>query len=339
MRQKSLIFLGLATAFSIAYLAVVARISVFVKPKNPLPSERNKLYVNGLQERPLKKFAYLTQTESCLYKYLQAPQQLGDSTKCQCDVLVLSYKKACEDSSLPHIQYIFDQNTSWTTGRNLLYRTIMKREQKYLYYTFFDDDITLNFREKPKEDLSPWREYEKALLQMRPHIGVSWEENIQNRFGKYYRGECNYTKKTDFLPYIWYDALFNTFHHEIINYLLPYCDEWDKVSIWYSQLYLIVKTDIMFPGQVLHHVNILARNPLHRPYARARYGPKQVQTALDYFIKKELPAKYLEQLQSKFKYWVKNVGKIESAGDQCPPFPTNISLAADSVVPFAHLNS
>ena len=87
-------------------------------------------------ERPFKKFAYLTQTESCLYDYLRSPQQLGDSTSCQCDVLVLSYKQKCNDASLPHVEYIFDPNTTWTPGRNLLYRSIMKREQKYLLLHF-----------------------------------------------------------------------------------------------------------------------------------------------------------------------------------------------------------
>ena len=123
-----------------------------LKPVGEMPIYSSVQIYHG---QSLKKFAYLTQTESCLPKYLQAPQQLGNSSSCQCDVLVLSYRQKCSDSSLQllHVEYIFDPDTSWTTGRNLLYRTAKKRVQKYLYYTFFDDDITLifNLRRTPQK--------------------------------------------------------------------------------------------------------------------------------------------------------------------------------------------
>ena len=348
MPQKSrVILLCIAAAFVITCFVIIAHRHrhILSKSEKPLPiwtltrNHINQDYVDGTGERPLKKFAYLTQTESCLYEYLQAPQQLGNSTNCQCEVLVLSYKKVCKDTSLPHVEYIFDADSTWTTGRNLLYRTIMKREQKYLYYTFFDDDIQLIFREKPKEDLNPWREYEKALLQMRPPIAVSWELRIQERFGKYYRGECNYSKKTDFLPFLWYNALFNSFHREIVSYLLPYCEKWNSISEWYSQVYCIIKTDLMFPGQVYHHVNILARNPQHRPYKQAYFGSKEVKAMLDTFIENELPIEYKERLQPKFQDWVANIRKKEFMKDQCPVFPSNLGVNTESIVPFAYLNS
>ena len=284
-------------------------------------------------ERPFKKFAYLTQTESCLYDYLRSPQQLGDSTSCQCDVLVLSYKQKCNDASLPHVEYIFDPNTTWTPGRNLLYRSIMKREQKYLYYTFLDDDVTLHFKEKPQVNLNPWREYEKSLLQLRPPIAVSWI-TVEAHFSKYYKGECSYPNKTDFLPFPWYDAMFNSFHSKVIDYLLPYYDKMESISCWYSQLYLIVKSDLMFPGQVFHHVNVLAENTLHRPYVRQGYNSDTVRAFLN-DLKSEIPTEYQERIQPRIEDWVKNLKQKEQPRYHCPLFP----VVMTPLVPYSYLDS
>ena len=83
-----------------------------------------------------KNFVYLTQTESCIPSYLKRPDILGDPANC--DVLVLSFKKECNNKSLPHVKYIFGSHTAWASGRNMLYETIKKREQKYLFYIFIE---------------------------------------------------------------------------------------------------------------------------------------------------------------------------------------------------------
>ena len=309
-----------------------SRLTITTPPKSIGRSETPKLLSvkdNTIYE---KKFAYLTQTESCLNDYLRSPQNLGNSTSCQCDVLVLCWRQKCDDSSLPHVEYIFNPNTSWTTGRNLLYRSIMKREQKYLYYTFFDDDITLGFREKPHPISSAWREYEKSLLRVRPLIAVSWEYDL-GHFTQYYEGKCNYTSKTDFLPFIWYDALFNSFHSEVINYLLPYYEKMEKTSIWNSQVYLIMKTDLIYPGQVFHHINVLAYNHLHRPYARKLFDSNTVREFLE-DLKSEIPAKYREQLQPRIQDWVKNVYQLERGAHDCSQYP----VVRKPPVPYGYLD-
>ncbi len=83
------------------------------------------------------QFVYLTQTKNCIPTYLKSPEVIGDSEACQCDVIILSYKHKCADTSLPHVQYIFNssKSTTWTVGRNLLYKAAMKRE-KSTYTTF-----------------------------------------------------------------------------------------------------------------------------------------------------------------------------------------------------------
>ena len=312
-----------------------------LRPVGETPNHSN-VQIYRYHGQPLKKFVYLTQTESCLPKYLQAPQQLGNSSSCQCDVLVLSYRQKCNDSSLqlPHVEYIFDPDTSWTTGRNLLYRIAKKRGQKYLYYTLMDDDITLIFKEKSQESLNPWREYEKAVLQMRPIIAVSWEGDSEKLFAKYYKGECHYPKKPVFLAYTWFDALFNSFHHKIVDSLLPYYDKLDNTSIWYSQVYLIMKTDIMFPDQVFHHVNILAHNPLHRPYPRRMDYSDVIQNIFLDRLENEIPVEYRDLLQPRLQDWLENVTQKKPSAKICPLYPTNLGTieSEPNVVPYAYLH-
>ena len=60
------------------------------------------------------RFLYLTQTENCIPTYLKSLKVIGDSEACQCDVIVPSYKKKCADTSLPHVQYIFNSSKSTT---------------------------------------------------------------------------------------------------------------------------------------------------------------------------------------------------------------------------------
>ena len=77
------------------------------------------LYIEDQQEFYNKSFLYMTQTEHCLPYQLSDMNALGDSMVR--DVIVLSYKKECRNTSLPHVTYIFNTSTSWTTGRTELY--------------------------------------------------------------------------------------------------------------------------------------------------------------------------------------------------------------------------
>ena len=349
MKYKSIkVGVSLCIGATLVFLAILSHKHGFNIARSQRSVDRvlnYRLNVSMYHGQPSKKFAYLTQTEGCLPKYLQAPQQLGNSSSCQCDILVLSYKQKCNDSSLqlPHLEYIFDPDTTWTTGRNLLYRTVMKREQKYLYYTFMDDDVSLIFKEKPQRDLNQWREYEKALLQMRPFIGVSCEQVGQTLLARYYKGECYYPDHPVFLTYTWYDALFNSFHHKIVNHLLPYYDKLDYISVWYSQVFLMMKTDIMFPNQVFHHVKILARNALHRPYPRRADFSDALQKYVAEHFSNELPVEYKELLQPRLQKWVENVTKIMQFTDVCPLYPATLGTTeSDSelkAIPYAYLSN
>ena len=68
---------------------------------------------------PGKLFLYLIQTAICVHDDIIS--ELGDGKSY--DVLVLSYKFPCNDRKYQHVQYITgNQKTTWTSGRNLLYR-------------------------------------------------------------------------------------------------------------------------------------------------------------------------------------------------------------------------
>ena len=281
-----------------------------------------------------KKFVYLTQTESCLSDYLESTEVWGDPSSCQCDVLVLSYKQKCTDNSRPHIQYIFNSSTTWTTGRNLLYETIISRERDYLYYTFLDDDIVLRFRDPNSLYIkkNPWREYERSLLKVEPLIGVSLPGTTESIFYGYHRGCCVYPQDTSFLPFVWFDAMFNSFHSKVICHLLPYNGKLDGTSWWYSQVYQIMKTDLMFPGQVQIHLNILTDNPAHRSYPRRLCSADTVKTFMDN-LRQEIPKQYHKLLEPRIQDWLANGHHKEyDVPTLCPDLP----LHYGRVVPYAY---
>ena len=85
----------------------------------------------------------LVQAESCLANHLSSEEAFGNATLCQCDVLVLTFKKKCNETSPAHIKYVFKPGTTWNEGRNFLYEVGKNRSEMYLYYIFTDDDIKL----------------------------------------------------------------------------------------------------------------------------------------------------------------------------------------------------
>ena len=89
---------------------------------------------------PPHNILYLIQTEQCIPPYFQLNDVFG-IPNLGFEVIVLSYKEACLDSSMPHVQYLLDNRTTWTTGRNVLFEAAMNRNQTYLYYVFMDDDL------------------------------------------------------------------------------------------------------------------------------------------------------------------------------------------------------
>ena len=246
---------------------------------------------------------YLTQTEKCLPEYLKSPELIGDTTTCQCDVLVLSYKEECTATPLPHMTYIFHPSTTWSVGRNLLYQTAKARNKFYLYYIFIDDDVNLIIQPEKKSNSNPWRMFEESLRIIQPPIAIvddrlTYLDTSQPK-------DCEPEHVTKFAQVFWFDAMFNAFHCQSVGHILPYPTRFDNISWWYSQMYVVVRGSVKFHRQVVGDTRLRVHNDKHRPYKRGLNLDTFRIVAED--VRKEIPEKYLNRSEPILQKWMKNV--------------------------------
>ena len=132
---------------------------------------------------------------------------------------MLSFRTKCPVRKSPHIPYLFDANIEWATGRNVLYFAAITRSPKYRYCIFTDDDVVLHFDSfvPPQMNrLPPFRVFEQWLLEYEPVVGVvdyKWHHRAiwtNERRKKI----CKKTDSPLMIPTVWYDGLFNAFHHK-----------------------------------------------------------------------------------------------------------------------------
>ena len=240
-------------------------------------------------ETKLSRFLYLVQTEGCLPSKLNSTEVIGHSSTCQCDVLVLNYKHKCDDEPSEHITYIFNPSVSWNAGRNLLFETARERKNKYLYYIFMDDDITLTLERKSQ---NPWRLFENFLKQIEPAVAAVrikdlWICDLKAMHKSRRRFGCGLTTAVDNLPTPFFDPAINAFHHEAVKHILPYTTRFDDVSWWWSGWYAAIKSEVMFPGQVVVHTKLIGINNKHRSYPR-----KSPDSEADWLAIVNLPERY-----------------------------------------------
>ena len=247
-----------------------------------------------------KVFIYLTQTEQCLPSNLASSSEIGDPETCHCDVIVLSFRTKCQVQKSPHITYLFDPNTGWGTGRNVLYFAAMKRSPKYHYYIFMDEDVVLSFNSFASHEMTrlpPYRVVEQWLLDYEPvvgvldygvHHGASWTNDRR-------RNICNMTDSPLVIPTIWFDGVFNAFHFKAIEHLFPYRVQYEKISWWSLHRYIWSAVELIFRGQALMFVAVTAGNPTHRSYPKSlvdisTYWRDYIDT-----IREEAPLVYRDQ--------------------------------------------
>ena len=267
-----------------------SKAKIIIKVSSKLPYD-TQTQVHG-EHPPAQRqrlFLYLTQTEKCL------PQQLRkalDPAVCQCDVAVLSYKKNCRDSTLPHVRYIFNQSTTWTTGRNLLFYTfIHNTSDAYLYYIMMDDDIDVRWLKTGNKG-DPWREIEGLIAHVQPAVA-----GLPKSFSEYspyaQREKRNCSVGEGYATTAWFDGCFTAFHCQAIEHLLPYWSAMDNISWWASHEELMVRSDVLFSGQVVISKRVKTFNPKHREYPRHREGflPKILPKTLKNAFAKSLPKK------------------------------------------------
>ncbi|XP_078384184.1 uncharacterized protein LOC144666668 [Oculina patagonica] len=221
-------------------------------------------------EMPTRKpFIYLTQTEHCLPPNLATSSQIGDPETCNCDVIVLSYRVKCQENKRSHISYLFDPNTLFASGRNVLFFAAMDRRPGYHYYIFLDDDTTLkynNFTPANMTKMSPFRAVEKWLLDYEPAVGVldyaihhGASVMLKNR--RYF---CGINETSLVLPTVFFDAIFNAYHHKAIEHILPYTTQYERQCIVASNRNAMIAVEVKFGGQALLFAPVTVNNRKHR---------------------------------------------------------------------------
>ena len=280
------------------------------------------------QENKPSRILYLVQTEECLPGHLRSA--LGNSSSCECDVVVLSYVSNCNDTSLAHVKYLFNSSTTWTSGRNLLYYTnIYKRGEPYLYYILMDDDIVIYWRErwsKMYENKNPWRAFERFIRKVQPAVAAVEVSDMFLRHTEELHVARNCCMDPEYTVTVRYDAAFNAFHYQAVEHVLPYWEHYDNVSWFYSQLHLIAWSEVVFRGQVLVHRKLIGLNPQHRPYPRLGKFDVVLPTILEN-IRERLPlecrnASLLEQCE---KMGFDHL-RTESSTYCLPPPPPNQTI-------------
>ena len=236
------------------------------------------------------RFLYLLQTESCLPSHLKSVEVIGNASSCQCDVLVLIFKKKCSDTPPAHVEYLFNHSTSWGMGRNLLFEVARRRGEKYLYYIFMDDDIVL----KTRTTKTPWRMFEDFLKRVEPAVAavdVDTHPCLQNVYSARMKQGCPLKHTTDYVPAARFDEAFNAFHYQAVEHILPYSCRLDATSWWYAGFYAAVKMEIIFAGHSVLHTKLIATNPKHRQYPRKEAAGRDLLDIV-HEIEVALPEKY-----------------------------------------------
>ena len=214
-----------------------------------------------------RKFVYLIQSDGCLSSHFKGERQIGNGTKCDCDVIVLNYKQKCLENGLKHVDYVYKTGTTWNSGRNFLYQYAMNRSTNYIYYILLDDDIRLRLDDDSKNinsAIGPWRAFERFLLAYKPAIaGTSYCYGITARCTTIKVPSVHTVKEKLVI-----DAAFNAFHYKALPYVLPYLTKGEDVSWHYSQYYMIMIARRYFKGFALVFTNVTAVNYQHREYPR-----------------------------------------------------------------------
>eukprot|EP00669_Euglena_mutabilis_P008813 TRINITY_DN3802_c0_g1_i1.p1 TRINITY_DN3802_c0_g1~~TRINITY_DN3802_c0_g1_i1.p1 ORF type:complete len:368 (+),score=54.16 TRINITY_DN3802_c0_g1_i1:59-1162(+) len=140
----------------------------------------------------------------------------------------------------------FAAGSSWTQGRNHLWKKATLLEKKYMYYVFMDEDI----------QLSNLTEFEELLLKYQPPIGVP--AGIAQIAGK--------PPAYNMVILHSFDAAFDAFHYDVMHdsMVLPYSDLFDKFSWWASQLFMIYLCQIFYNNEVVGFLGVTSANAQHR---------------------------------------------------------------------------
>jgi len=242
-----------------------------------------------------KPFIYLTETEQCLpHRNLASSSQIGDPETCNCDVIVLSFRAKCQENNHSHISYLFDPNTLFASGRNVLFFAALDRRPGYHYYIFINDDTILKYNEFTPANMtkmSPFRAVEEWLLDYEPALGVldyKVHHGASILINKR-RDLCGINESSLVLPTVFFDAIFNAFHHKAVEHVLPYPTQYERGCIFASNRDTMIAVEVKFGGQALLFSPVTAANPKHRKYDRSSKNMTAISREFIARIKQEAP--------------------------------------------------
>eukprot|EP00668_Euglena_longa_P015653 GGOE01019776.1.p1 GENE.GGOE01019776.1~~GGOE01019776.1.p1 ORF type:complete len:766 (+),score=216.23 GGOE01019776.1:53-2350(+) len=143
----------------------------------------------------------------------------------------------------------FQPKTTWTSGRNYLWKKAVRLPRKYEYYIFMDDDAYT----------TSYQSFEDLLLKWRPAVGVPG--------GAIHLPE-GWTQNAEALQITSFDAMLNAYHRDVVfnSLVLPYYDGMDQFSWWTSQLYAIYLSVIFHRDEVYGFPEIGVANTFRGKY-------------------------------------------------------------------------
>ena len=284
-----------------------------------------------------KPFIYLTETEQCLPRNLASSFEVGDPETCNCDVIVLSFRAKCQDNNQPHITYLFDTNTRFASGRNVLFFAALERRPGYHYYIFINDDIILKYNEFTPANMtkmSPFRAVEKWLLDYEPAVGVldykvhDGASTVLNRR----RDLCGINESSLVLPTVFFDAIFNALHQKAVEHVLPYPTKYERGCIYCCNRNTMIAVEVKFGGQALLFSPVTAGNPKHREYVRSEINITAISREFIARIKQEAPLTLRNHVISKMLHASPKL-YLET---KSPSFCVNVTRH-QPIVPYRHL--
>ena len=286
-----------------------------------------------------KPFIYLTETEQCLPRNLASSSEIGDPKTCNCDVIVLSFRAKCQENNQSHITYLFDPNTLFASGRNVLFFAALDRRPGYHYYIFINDDTILQYNEFTPANMtkmSPFRAVENWLLDYEPAVGVlDYKVHHGARTViKKRRDLCGINEPSLVLPTVFFDAIFNAFHHRAVEHVLPYPTQNERGCICCCNRDTMIAVEAKFGGQALLFAPITAANPKHRPYDRSVKNMTAISRGFIARIKQEAPPMLRNHVI--FDLLHANPERFLDRGS--PSFCVNVTRH-QPIVPFRHLLS
>ena len=328
------VMLKLLYCFSALGLLVMFVYTIILnRPANNFPA-RTEITKDSAR-RP---FVFLTQTEQCLSTKLIQNLELSTSWRCRCDVFVLSYRKECIEEKPLHFTYLFDNRTTWGSGRNLLFFHAMDQRPGYTYYIFTDDDVVLKFSDDSTPEMkqfTPIHAFQNWLLDFEPAVGVvDYEfrkegENVRNKM----RTVCGIFNSTSLAnPTIFFDPLFNAFHVNAVPHIFPLDTHHEGANWWLTDKYVASFVELKFRGQALLFFPVALENPLHRSYPRSLQGTKEAWQKFIDDVQKQAPVQYANH--SLFEEYKKDPGLyVQTSRTYCMKVTRH-----QPIVPFAHFS-